>query len=67
MVNLDAGIGEPLRERTTRPGNQQLFQVEARQATNQQLGLSFAATVAFCQVDVGNSHVHRSPRVWNGR
>jgi hypothetical protein len=52
MVNLDVGIGKPLREWAVRPGNQHLFHVEALQATNQQLGLAFAATVAFCQVDV---------------
>ena len=66
-MNLDAGIGEPLREWAVRPGNQHLLHIVRAKGTNQQLGLAFAATVAFCQVDVGNSHDHRSPRVWNGR
>lgn len=56
MVNLDAGIGEPLSERAVRPGNQYLVDVESGESSNQQLGLAFAATVAFCQVDVCDSH-----------
>ena len=58
MADLDAGIAEPVRERTIGPGDQHLLHVEAAKSPYQQLGLAFAATVSFCQVDVGDSHGH---------
>ena len=67
LPDLDACFGKTLRERAVRTGDQYLLLTQLTERADKQFSLAFPATVAFCQVDVGNSHDHRSPRVWNGR
>ena len=55
-ADLDAGIAEPLGERTVCPCNQNLGLIESGEAANEQLGLSFTAAVSLGQVDMRDLH-----------
>jgi hypothetical protein len=56
-ANLDAGVAESLGEWTVGPCYQHLLDITSTKGANEQFGLSFTATIAFGEVDMGDSHV----------